>query len=351
MKKIIKIGAVAAFAAAVFLMPQASTSAATGVRFTGRSSIPVKHTITNVSGPLSLGYSFMFVPKEGNPAEVRGANSPVRASANTNASTNKTATVDCSISLTSLTFSKVGDYAFEIYETSTSDPVNFPLDPKHYEAYFHVYNAVDENNSPTGDLQVEMDDYLYDVEADGKVSVMANFSSEAGYSYISLSNAVTGRAAETDKYFKYKVDFEGVPEGAKISVTGQDAVAISGGRQATTSEYTVGEGDLYVYLKHGQEVSIGRYDNGGVTANELPQGATYTITKIDTADGYETTIDGEAVITIEKTVAAIDNNTVVTNNKEAAVSTGIYTNVLPFAAVAVLSLSGLVIARKFTKSA
>ena len=196
-----------------------------------------------------------------------------------------------------------------------------------------------------------MDNYLYDVDGGGKVSVAANFSSEAGYSYISLSNAVTGKAAETDKYFKYKVDFDGVADGAVINVIGQDTEVVSGGRLATTSEYTVGEGDLYVYLKHGQEVSIGRYESDGVVANELPQGASYTITKVDTADGYETTIDGVATASTEKTVAAIDNNTIVTNNKEAAVSTGIYTNVLPFAAIAVLSLSGIVIARKFTRSA
>ncbi|MBR5418909.1 hypothetical protein IK110_01525 [Candidatus Saccharibacteria bacterium] len=350
MKKIIKIGAVVAFAAAVFLMPQESTSAASGVRFTGRSSIPVKHTITNVSGPVSLQYKFAFKAKDDNPGEVTGINSPVTAAANTQALANKTAVVDCSFNLTGLTFPKVGDYAFEIYELSTNDPVNFPLDTKRYEAYFHVYNEVDENNSPTGGLRVVMDDYLYDVEAGGKVGMAANFSSEAGYSYISLSNTVTGMAAETDKYFKYKVDFDGIVDGTKISVAGQDA-NVAGGRLAIVDEYTVGDGDLFVYLKHGQEITIGRYENGDVSANELPQGASYTITKVDTGDGYTTEIDGAAVTSTEKTVAAMDNRTVVTNNKEAVVGTGVYVNVLPFAAVAVLSLSGLVVARKFTKSA
>ena len=350
MKKIIKLGAVAALAAAVFLMPQTSTSAATGVRFTGRSSIPVKHTVTNVSGPVSLQYKFVFKAKDDNPAEVTGINSPVTAAANTQALANKTASVDCAFNLTGLTFPKVGDYGFEIYEISTNDPANFPLDLRRYEVYFHVYNEVDENNSPTGSLRVEMDNYLYDVEAGGKVDLAANFSSEAGYSYITLSNMVTGMAAETDKYFKYKVDFEGVADGAKINVAGQDA-NVSGGRLATVDEYTVGDGDLFVYLKHGQEITIGRYESDGVVANELPQGVSYTITKVDTSDGYTTEIDGAAVTSVEKTVAAMDNNTAVTNNKEAMVNTGISTSMLPFAAVAVLSLSGILVARKFLKSA
>lgn len=347
MRKIFKIGAVTAFAAAAFLMPQASTSAATGVRFTGRSSIPVKHTITNVSGSVSLQYKFAFKAKDDNPGEVTGINSPVTAAANTQALANKTAVVDCSFNLTGLTFPKVGDYAFDIYEISTSDSINFPLDPKHYEAYFHVYNEVDDNNSPTGALRVEMDDYLYDVEADGKVSVAANFSSEAGYSYITLSNAVTGKAADIDKYFKYKIDFEGITEGTKISVTGQDANVL-GGRLATVNEYTVGDGELYVYLKHGQEVVIGRYENGNVAANELPQGTTYSISKVD-EDGYSATIDGVETNTITKQVVSENNKTNVSNNREASVNTGAFIDVLPFVAVAVFSFSGLIVTRRLMK--
>ena len=353
MKKIIKIGAVAALAAAVFLAPHAMTSAASGVRFTGRASIPVKHTVTNLSGKVNLQYKFTFTPKEGNPGEVTGINSPVTAAAiDYDATKSKTALVDCAFNLTGLTFPKVGDYVFEIAEVYSGDPVNFPIDSNRYEAYFHVYNVVDENNNPTGELRVTMDDWLYSVKDEAKVGMSANFSSEAGYSYVSLTNTVTGVASDTDKYFKYEVSFDGLATGTKLDVVGQDAEVATGNRASipTVSEYTVSDEPLTVYLKHGQEVSIGRYDDSSKTASELPQGVTYTITKVDTEDGYTTKMDGEAVATVEKTVAASDNLTSAVNNREASVNTGAYVSVWPFVAVAVLSLSGLIIARKVTKS-
>ena len=352
MKRFLKIGAVAALAAAMFLTPQATTSAAEGVKFKGRSSIPVKHTLTNISGPLSFRYDFVFREKEGNPGVVTGINSPVSASANADATLTKQAMVDCSFNLTNLVFPKVGDYAFEIYEASSSDLVNYPLDTNRYEAYFHVYNVVDENNNPTGELRVTMDDWLYSVKDEAKVGMSANFSSEAGYSYVSLTNAVTGAASDTDKYFKYEVNFDGLAAGTKLDVVGQDAEIQTGNRATipTVSEYTVSDEPLTVCLKHGQEVTIGHYDNGSKIANELPQGVTYTITKVDVEDGYTTKMDGEEIATVEKIVAASDNLTSAVNNREASVNTGAYVSVWPFVAVAVLSLSGLIIARKVTKS-
>ncbi len=353
MKKIFKVGAAAALAAAVFLVPHATTSAASGVRFTGRSSIPVKHTVTNLSGKVNFQYRFTFTPKEGNPGEVTGINSPVTATAiDQDATKKKMASVDCAFNLTGLTFPKVGDYTFEIAEAASGDPIIFPVDTNRYEAYFHVYNVLDGNNNPTGELRVEMDNWLYSIKDEAKVGMSADFSSEAGYSYISLANAVTGAAAETDKYFKYQVSFDGLAEGTKLDVAGQDARIATGERATipTVSEYTVGEEPLVVYLKHGQEVTIGRYDDGAKTASELPQGVNYAIEKIDADDGYTTKIDGEAVAVIEKTVAARDNLTNVTNNKDASVNTGAYISVWPFVAVAVLSVSGLVIMRKVSKS-
>ena len=61
-------------------------------------------------------------------------------------------------------------------------------------------------------------------------------------------------------------------------------------------------------------------------------------------------MDGEVAASVEKTVAARDNLTNVTNNKEASVNTGAFVNVWPFVAVAVLSLSGVVVMRKVAKS-
>ena len=215
-----------------------------------------------------------------------------------------------------------------------------------YEIYFRVTNKLDENNNPTGELNIELMDYLWSKKADGKVGLGdAIFESSGNYTHIGLENKVTGDAADTDKYFKYEIGFDGVIPG---SVNGENI--------ATVSEYTVSDDTLIIYLKHGQIVTIGERLTRGVTVNELPQGASYSITKLDD-DGYTTSIDNQTVSTVTKTVAKNDsedfeshNTTLVENNKESTVNTGAFVNVWPFAAIAVACLGGAFVARRVTKN-
>ena len=109
---------------------------------------------------------------------------------------------------------------------------------------------------------------------------------------------------------------------------------------------------MTVYLKHGQTVTIGQRVTRGVMVNELPQGTSYTITKLDD-DGYTTSIDEQELSTITKTVTKNDsedftahNTTVAGNNKEAAVNTGVMLNVLPFFGLIAVGVGGLFAFRK-----
>ena len=324
-----------------------------------RTSIPITRRITNIGGKINAGFRFEFKEKEGNPAPVKGLQTSTSITAIDGGTRDGVWSSNNSLMLGSMSFSKVGDYAFELSEVYSSDEDNFPIDTNKYEVFFRVTNKLDANNNPTGALNVELLDYLYSEKADGKVSLNdAVFESVGNYTHVSLENKVTGNAADTDKYFKYRIDFDGISEGASLAVSGQDEQIEYGGESvATATEYTVGEDGLIVYLKHGQSVTIGERTNRGATFNELPQGTSYTITKLDDDDGYDTSLDGQSGVTVSKTVTkpgaadfAEHNTTVAGNNKEAVVNTGAFITVWPFAAIAFACLGGVFVARRVTKS-
>lgn len=351
------VAAVAVFAFA------SRVSAASNVIYSsmpsGRKSIPITRRVTNIGGKINASFKFSFAEKEGNPAPVKGLQTSTSVNV-IEGSPDQTGVwkSDNSLYLGNMSFSKVGDYAFVLTEASTSDEENFPRDTNEYELYFRVTNKLDANNNPTGELNIELMDYLWSKKADGKVGLGdAIFESSGNYTHIGLENKVTGDAADTDKYFKYEIGFDGVIPGSVLTISGQDEeVDYNGENIATVSEYTVSDDTLIIYLKHGQIVTIGERLTRGVTVNELPQGASYSITKLDD-DGYTTSIDNQTVSTVTKTVAKNDsedfeshNTTLVENNKESTVNTGAFVNVWPFAAIAVACLGGAFVARRVTKN-
>lgn len=335
------------------------TSAASDVMYSsvpsGRKSIPITRRVTDIGGKINASFKFSLAEKEGNPARVRGLQTSTEVNV-INGAPDQTGVwkSNNSLYLGNMSFSKVGDYAFVLTETSTSDEENFPRDTNEYEIYFRVTNKLDDGNNPTGELNIELMDYLWSKKADGKVGLSdAIFESSGNYTHISLENKVTGSAADTDKYFKYEISFDGVIDGSVLSVEGQDSEVDYGGENvATSGEYAVGEDPLTVYLKHGQTVTIGQRVTRGVTVNELPQGTSYTVTKLDD-DGYTTSIDGQEASMVTKTVTrndsesfAAQNMTVAGNNKEASVNTGVILNVLPFFGLIAVGVGGLFAFRK-----
>lgn len=351
------VAAVAVFAFA------SRVSAASNVIYssmpTGRKTIPITRRVTNIGGKINASFSFSLVEKEGNPAPVRGLQTSTSVNV-VEGSPDQTGVwkSNNSLYLGNMSFSKVGDYAFVLTEASTSDEENFPRDTNEYEIYFRVTNKLDENNNPTGDLNVELMDYLWSKKADSKVGLGdAIFESSGNYTHISLENRVTGDAADTDKYFKYEIGFDGVIAGSVLTVSGQDEeIDYNGETIATVSEYIIGDNTLVVYLKHGQTVTVGERLTRGVTVNELPQGVSYSITKLDD-DGYTTSIDDQVVSTVTKTVAKNDsenfathNTTVVGNNKESTVNTGAFVSVWPFATIVAVCLGGAFIMRRIAKN-
>lgn len=359
MRRILGFAAfIIAVAAAAFFMPKSHAVTGVSVPYS-EGVIPLVRRVTNVSGGISnVRFYYRLTAKDSNPAPVSGNAVTTYLGGAGLASDANIVTYDCTLNLRNLVFSKVGDYVFTISETSTTDSANFSLDANKYDVFVQVTNVLDENGEPTGELEAHVLDQLYDYKTDSKVSKQALFEAPANYTYITLDSKVSGAAADTDQYFKYKVNMTGLANGAKISVAGQDAeVVFDGESVATTSEYTVGSGDLYVYLKHGQEAVIGHTANRDVGTNAIPQGMNYTIEKIGADDGYATKIDGSEVAAISKeTVAttaddfAEKNTTLAVNSKDATVNTGVFASTWPFLIVAAFGVSGFLISHRISKS-
>lgn len=360
MRKIF-IGVFAALALAAFAAVSKS-SAVTGAKLPNDASItsiPLTHTIKNVSGHIEAGFKFTLRPKEGNPAVVGGENinNAARIITDVNPETRE-AVADCSLNLSNLYFYKVGNYTFTLTETESIDQLNFPRDAENkYDIYFQVTNKLDEDGKPTGELNVQLLDQMYSYKEDAKVSLNARFESSANYTYISLKNEVRGAGADSDKYFKYKINFDGLPEGSELTIAGQDAeVEYNGETIQTVSTRNLSDGDVYVYLRHGQTATIGDYVSGNVTAHELPQGVSYTIEKVDSDDGYGVTLDNSNTTTVSKTVAAIgsedfatNNVTLAENSKDATVNTGVFVASWPYLVAAIFGLGGFVIFRRLSR--
>ena len=103
--------------------------------------------------------------------------------------------------------------------------------------------------------------------------------------YLALAKHISGNNANTDEYFKFRIDFENATVGDVFTISGQDAtVTYKGETIATQTRFVVGE-ENYIYLKGGQEALIGRDDD--YNNEEIPIGLRYTITELD-AEDYNT---------------------------------------------------------------
>ncbi len=154
-------------------------------------------------------------------------------------------------------------------------------------------------------------------------TVSLNSDETQNTTFISLTKEVAGNMRETDKYFKFLVTINGT-SGDTYTITGQDSTITYNNNQiSTSSTYTVGNTN-YVYLKHGQTITIGIAGDGSTT--QIPVGVTYSIVEQD-AEDYITTvqgIQGETKTTGNLTTQGTTNTIEFLNSRDAAAMTGRY---------------------------
>ena len=275
---------------------------------------------------------------EDNPAPIGGISENFEIGFTNARPQNNVVEVTSALDLSSLRFTKVGDYQIKICEYTTSDLRVFEPSNTCYYPMIMVRNEM-ENGTPTGNLVAT----LLNSVSDGENKTDAVFE-VTPKSYVTLSKEVTGDMADREEYFKFKVniDADGIDT---LVISDQDATVIYNGETITTSNiFNVGQ-DNYIYLKHGQTVTIGYSDE-----NQIPTGSEVSIIEEDSVN-YKTYINGSEDNNKNYNITSLshkENENVVSyiNNYEEVTLTGLFINLMPLLALAIISVALFVLAKK-----
>lgn len=192
--------------------------------------------------------------------------------------------------------------------------------------------AYDENTQTYYTAFVTMS--LVDSEPDGQTDVKTGaFENTYSAGSLSVAKTVTGNMGDHSKYFAIKVTLTGEAGktyAASYTVTGGTKLT-DGTTDAATARISVDGQPRTFYLKHDETLTI----------HNLPYGVTYEVTEENyTGDGYTTT---HAFSDDAKEIDSASDTVTITNNKQAAVDTGIVLDSLPYVLLLVLSIGGAVL--------
>ncbi len=312
-------------------------------------SITIQRTVEGVTNSVSNIFSYGVEADDNNPAPTSGYPSIVElVFDNVVPDADNKVVQTAQVDMSNVAFSQVGDYRFRIREILTSDTITFPNDSAH-EYYICVYVRNEMNyGHPTGNVIATLATQVEDVGSGEKTG--AEFSARAPFTYVQISKEVTGNAARTDEYFKFRIRMDHAPAGDRYVISGQDETIIYNGETISTqNEFIAGEENI-IYLKHGQTAYIG-------IAGDLYQirHATDFSFSEDVSDGYTVMLNDRVGVSAGSSVAALaregeglPTNNIVSfvNHKESAVMTGISTAIIPITILAFISVGSFVIARK-----
>ncbi|QUC04375.1 Spy0128 family protein [Atopobium sp. oral taxon 416] len=255
-----------------------------------------------------------------------------------NGKTSATANLSAADLFGTTDFTTPGTYVFHLKEEKGSNP-NITYSDVEYDIYVTVAWPDD---YPTSKTPVIKSIKVHDKD-NNKTETASFTNSAAANDNLTVSKNVSGSAANIADTFSYTLDVKGA--------TGQYTVKKSDG----TSD-TLTAGTTYTFtLQDGQHIVV----------NNLPDGATYTVTETDTksydstdvTDEDDTTADNVTLADVKGGNAPIGKGTIskggdavaFKNKKGFASDTGITMNTLPFIAVAMVAVAGgvaLVISRR-----
>ena len=297
-------------------------------------TIVITRQLEDAAVAVNNRFYYTLTPADGNPGTVSGLPDDVSLLFFTSQEENATEQT-ATINLGAATFSEIGDYKIILRETGSDSVDNYPIDNMHeYYIYVSVRNKTDANGSPTGEYTATLAAQVRDHDAGDKVEAV--FSGSAVRNFIKLSKEVSGNLGNSEEYFKFKVNFVGLNSSDYIHVNGQDAVITYGGETITTTDELFVGRNCYVYLKHGQEITIGVKDG----QYQIPIGARISIQELGAGD-YTIYADGElANTTALKTITNEADGTSYSfhNHREADVLTGIAMDVLPFVGLCIVAV-------------
>ncbi len=302
-------------------------------------SINITKNVNNVTSSVNATFNYKITEERSeNPGSITGINEDFSITFNNVEPVNNVASVTSSLDLSSLTFSKVGDYYLKICEVSSSNPSIYPIDNKCYYPLVMVRYELN-GNTPTGSLIST----LISSVSDGENKTDAVFNSRP-MSYITINNLVTGDMADKDEYFKFKITINDDTL-ENVVIKNQDASVLYNGEEVITSSTYNPNEDNYIYLKHGQSVTIGDGESPQIKA-----GTSYTIEEVD-HENYKTYInnstDDNKLLSVEKLSHISEENiNEFVNNYEGITFTGVVSNIFPYLILVLMGLVLFVLTRK-----
>lgn len=308
--------------------------------YASNEKITLISTINGVTNSITNTYTYTIKPVNNN---NNAQNEPTVVKVNFNnikpESNKAIATHDIDFSKTS--YSKLGVYEYIITETSSSDSETFPLSKDKYKIFVEVIRDKSDNVVKNVHFQALDLNVLQKSELE--------FTHQAEYTYINIENTTTGKMANKNEYFKYKLSIFG-NVGDIYEITGQDETVYFEGKRITPAKhYIVKSGSdnyIYIYLKDNQKISIG-------LSNDIPQikiGTKYIISKVG-ARKWETIINDKHYNTTNYLVAKKGVNKIdIVNIKNFDIAlTGVFIDVLPFVILIILAVFGIFAITKLKK--
>ena len=303
------------------------------------NTFTITRTITNAKANVTNTFGYSITADGHNPSGVTGVPTSSSVIFNNTTPISGTATATGTINLSGVSFTKNGDYKYVVRENSSSDSTNYPIDT---DDFYTIQISV-RNNSESDFSGKTVTITCLNKSGTKLDNANLTFTKDGSFTYISISNTLEGNMANVDEYFKVKVIINGT-NGDTYTISGQ---SYTGADKQTT--YTVGS-DNYIYLKHGETITIGKNGN----TSEIPKNITYSFEEMDATD-YDTYINNsttESKSSPELTTSQTNNNTI-KNTYEEPTITGVFLKIAPYiliVAVAAILVIYLVIKNKKEKS-
>ena len=274
--------------------------AAGTITWSGPSSITIRETIRNIANPIVASREYGLFASGDDTTPVSTATINYTAS---DTPTNYQITKSTTMNLSSLTFSKPGDYEYYLVPDDLFDSNNYSIDayfaPDDYFNYFvvvQVRNVVDANNVPTGNFTATIILYSceYNEQTDEELCTKVNpvsgvlyadhylETNPEGFGHIEVSKTVKGIGADTTEYFPVTISIDndtGDDESDYMSIdssgwtypiSGLDATVTYNG-STVNNPSTITDGiPTTIYIKHGQTAIIGQISSRGDTFDAIP---------------------------------------------------------------------------------
>lgn len=305
------------------------------------SSIDVNKRLNGVDNP-NASFTYEIVPKETNPDNSNLNPNTFSISFDENSVVdNRESYGSYTLDFSNINYSIPGKYEYIVRETSSSNQSIYPKDDNYYTIVLNVLNEVDNNNQPTGQLIVDVMQSAFLNESTGKGEILFE---TAPLTYITLSKTVTGDMGDINEYFKFKIEIDG--DG--FAINGQDNNVVYNGEVINTINTYDASKDNYVYLKHGQSITIGLNDS----EYQIPSNVMFTVEEMD-ASSYKTYINNgdtnrKSIVTFVLNTPSSNTFSYV-NNHESTVLTGVFISIIPYAILISLSIIGIYVLKKKSK--